>query len=174
MIRNSLRRQLTDWAEVISAAAALAGAVWVFRLGGWLFWPIGALSGFAALVWLLTALNRRRLARPVAAPGVIELDEGRLRYFGARVLGGEIALADLSEVRLMRLSGRLYWRLKSGGEALLIPVEASGAAALTDALGALPGLDLGQLAHALRRAENGHAVQTVWTRPKGAEPVYHA
>lgn len=165
---HSLRDRLADWAEVFAAGAALAGAVWLFRLGGWLFWPIGALAGFAALVWLVTAVNRRRLARPVTAPGIIEIDEGRLRYFGARALGGEMALADLAEIRLLRLSGRLYWRLKSGGEALLIPAEAAGAAALTDALGALPGLDLGQLAAALARAETGQAVQTVWTRPKVA------
>ncbi|MDM7255845.1 MAG: hypothetical protein P3W90_004040 [Paracoccus sp. (in: a-proteobacteria)] len=168
---HTLRDRLADWAEVFAAAAALAGALWVFGLGGWLFWPIGALAGFAALVWLVTALNRRRLARPIAAPGVIEIDEGRLRYFGARVLGGEMALADLAEIRLLRLSGRICWRLKSAGEALLIPVDASGASALTDALGALPGLDLGQLASALRRAETGVAVQVVWTRAKGADRV---
>ena len=83
-----------------------------------------------AVAWGIDARRRMRFRREIAAPGVVELIEGAIRYYGARALGGEIALRDLVEVRLLTLRGHPHWRLRSdAGEALLIPVEAAGAAA---------------------------------------------
>lgn len=164
MIRPALRARLMGWREVIAAAACFGVAVWIFSLGGWLFWPIGAVLALATGGWLVTAWRRRGLLRPVTAQGVVHIDEGRIRYFGATALGGDLALHDLREVRLLRLAGQPHWRLKSANEALLIPAQAAGVGALMDALAGLPGLSLARLATALQRAEQGQAVQSVWSR----------
>lgn len=92
--------------------------------------------------------------------------EGEIRYFGARAIGGTLALRELSEIRLLRLNGHDHWRLKTrGGEALLIPVEAKGADRLADAFAALPGLDLGRVSAALAQ-KAGPSLRIVWEAPK--------
>ena len=94
----------------------------------------------------------------------MELDEGAIRYLSPdRLLGGEIALRDLSEIRLLRLNGRAHWRLKSlDGQALLVPVDARGAEGLASAFAALPGVDMGRISAALKA--DGPTMQTLWTR----------
>ena len=118
-----------------------------------------------AVAWGIDARRRMRFRREIAAPGVVELIEGAIRYYGARALGGEIALRDLVEVRLLTLRGHPHWRLRSdAGEALLIPAEAAGASALADAFATLPGFDMAAAARALQALADVAAVQTVWRR----------
>ena len=97
---------------------------------------------------------------------MVELDEGAIRYLSPnRLLGGEISLRELAEIRLMRLNGRRHWRLKStDGQALLIPVDSAGAEYLASAFAALPGIDMGQVSAAL--APDAPTIQTVWTRTR--------
>ncbi|WP_168217385.1 hypothetical protein, partial [Paracoccus liaowanqingii] len=115
----------------------------------------------------LGALRRGPFRRPVGAPGVVEIVEGAIRYYGATEMGGEIPLRDLVEIRLLRLEGRAHWRLRSqSAEAMLIPVDAAGSAALADAFTALPGLHMGAVSAALAQvADQGDAMRTVWRRP---------
>ena len=163
MIRPELIAHFRPWREVGAAALTGAFGIWVFAQGGLFFQPLGgAILAFAAL-WGLGAWRRRRFAAPVGAPGFVEVEEGAIRYYGARALGGEVALRDLAQIRLIRLDGHAHWRLKTqAGEALLIPVEAAGAAALADAFAALPGFDLGTASAALAAND---AFRTVWQRP---------
>lgn len=163
MIRPELAARLRLWQESAAAAAVLALGVWIASLGGWLLQPVGALIGALGAGWLVIALRRLRFARPVADPGVVELDEGQIGYFGAgQGLGGYVALEDLSEIRLLTLRGRKHWRLKGkDGSAILIPVAAHGASVLYDAFSSLPGIDMGALAAALDR---DLPAQSLWKR----------
>ncbi len=95
--------------------------------GGYLLTPLGL--GLLALgaAYALLALRRARFAQGVNAPGMVEVDEAQVGYLGPE-MGGYVSIADLIEIRLLTLRGRRMWRLKqSDGQALLIPVEASGA-----------------------------------------------
>ncbi len=161
-IRPELAAKLRPWREFAAAVLTLAAGGWLFSLGGLLFLPIGAGVMLFAMLWGLGAWRRRRFAAAIAAPGLVEIVEGAIRYFGARAMGGEIALRDLDQIRLLRLDGGAHWRLRSRtGEALLIPVQAAGAASLADAFAALPGFDLGRAAAALAA---DRPFQTVWER----------
>ncbi|MDS9465967.1 hypothetical protein RGQ15_00055 [Paracoccus sp. MBLB3053] len=168
MIRPELAERVRPWAETATAAGIVAFGLWVVSLGGWVFQPLGSVIAVVAAIWALDARRRMRFRSKATAPGVVELDEGAIRYLSPdRVLGGEIALRDLSEIRLLRLNARLNWRLKSvDGQALLIPVDAKGAELLASAFASLPGLDMGRLSAAL--AEDGPAIQTLWTRHEHA------
>ncbi|WP_312531541.1 hypothetical protein [Paracoccus sp. (in: a-proteobacteria)] len=167
MIRPALSEQIRPWREVIAAVMILAFGIWVFAKGGWIFQPIGCVIIAVAAIWGLNARRQMRFQREVSAPGLVEVDEGAVRLFGARALGGEISLRDLTEIRLLVLSGRSHWRLKSSdGQALLIPVDAAGADQLAHAFATLPGVDMGRISAALRGT--GATVQTVWTRPSSA------
>ena len=165
MIRPELAAKLRPWAETGAAGACIAFGLWVFSLGGWLFWPVGVLIAAVSGAWALDAWRRMRFYTGATGPGVVELDEGAIRYLSPdRLLGGEIALRELSEIRLMRLNGRSHWRLRShDAQALLIPVDAAGADRLASAFATLPGLDLGRVVAAL--SPDAPAIQTVWTRP---------
>ncbi|AVI58278.1 hypothetical protein A6J80_04770 [Paracoccus yeei] len=159
-----IRPELRPYRETVAALVATGLGLWVFSRGGWVFWPLGALIAVASALWALDAWRRLRFRSRATAPGVVELDEGAIRYLSPdRLLGGEIALRDLSEIRLLRLNGRAHWRLKSlDGQALLVPVDARGADGLASAFAALPGVDMGRISAALKA--DGPTMQTLWTR----------
>ncbi|WP_372802972.1 hypothetical protein [Paracoccus seriniphilus] len=166
MIREPVRQLLSRWGEAIAAACVTLGGLWLIWLGGWFFLALGGMVAMVGLVLLIGAWRRIPFRRQIAAPGVVEVVEGAVRYFGANELGGEIALRDLVEIRLIRLNGQGHWRLRSiGGEALLIPVDAAGAEMLAHAFTALPGLQMGAVSSALAHvAEQSDAIHTVWRR----------
>lgn len=169
MIRPELARRLAPWRVAAVAAALVLAGAWIFSRGGWVFWPLGLAVVAVGLGWLAVEVNHVRLRGRADAQGLVEIEEGAVRYYAARTLGGEVALRDLVEIRILRLGGRAHWRLRTrDGQALLIPADAAGAGALADGFAALPGADLGHLAAALERAgRDGPSVQTVWTAPKG-------
>lgn len=162
LIRPELIARFRPWREVIAAALTAVFGVRVFAQGGLLFRPLGGAILAVALLWGIGAWRRRRFMVAIGAPGLVEIEEGAIRYFGARALGGEVALRDLNQIRLLRLDGHAHWRLRTrDGQALLIPVEAAGANALADAFAALPGFDLRAASAALAAS---HAMTTVWQR----------
>lgn len=160
-LRPAAAATLSRWSEVLVALAVLAFGGWLVRLGGYLLLPLGAVILATGAGWGLIALRRLRFQRPVIAPGIVEIDEGQVGYLGPD-FGGYVALRELAEVRLIRLHGLPHWRLKQlDGQALLIPHQAEGAAALFDAFAALPGADMAAFAAALDHPAD---TQMVWTR----------
>lgn len=165
LIRDEARATLHRYREVIAAGAAALVGLWLVWLGGLLLVPVGLAVLALAAVWALTALRRLRFAQNVAAPGVVEVDEGQVGYLGPD-LGGYVSLSELVEIRLIRLYGARSWRLKQAdGQALLIPVAATGAEKLFDAFAVLPGLDMPALIAAL---EGEADTLVVWRRGPGA------
>ena len=166
MIRPRLQALLRANAELLVFAGLALFGLWVAFWGGWFFALLGAAVALVGGSLALGALRRGPFRRPVGAPGVVEIVEGAIRYYGATEMGGEIPLRDLVEIRLLRLEGRVHWRLRSQtAEALLIPVDAAGASALADAFTALPGLHMGTVSAALAQvADQGEAMRTVWRR----------
>ncbi len=149
LIRPELTHRLHRWREVLAAAAVALAGLWVANLGGWLLGPLGLALAALAAGWALLAARRLRFGGAPGAPGLVELDEGRLRYLHP-VAGGEISLNDLAELRLLRLRDRPVWGLRDlSGQRLLVPLDAAGAGALFDAFAALPGLSSADLVAAL-------------------------
>jgi hypothetical protein len=166
LIRAEAQATLIRYREVLAAGAVGAVGLWLIGLGGWFLIPAGGIVLGLAALWAISALRRLRFAQGVAAPGVVEIDEGQVGYLGPG-LGGYVALPDLVELRLIRLHGKRVWRLKQeDGQALLIPVEAAGAERLFDAFSVLPGLDGQTLLAALEAAATEDRV--VWRRDKAA------
>ncbi|TQS71422.1 hypothetical protein ERN12_10335 [Rhodobacteraceae bacterium] len=165
MIRPELSRALRRHQEVIAAGLAALFGLWLVWLGGLILGPLGVICIIGALCWAVIAWRRGRFQREIAGPGMVEIDEGQIGYFGAgRMLGGQIALHDLAEIRLLCLHERHHWRLKSAdGQALLVPVDAAGAGRLYDAFASLPDIEMGRLTAAL---DQRVTAQTLWTRPR--------
>ncbi len=180
-IRPEVRAALWRLREVFAAAAFAAAGAWFMVLGGLVLTPLGIgiivlAAGLGLLAW-----RRLRFAQSGEAPGVVEMDEGQISYFGPGS-GGAVALRELVELRLMTQQGRRIWRLKQqDGQVLLIPVEAMGAERLFDAFASLPGMDSGALVAAVDPARSNVTVpqgrglvslpdsRVIWRHP--ARPV---
>jgi hypothetical protein len=164
LIRPQLAQALLRWREVGAAAVCGLSGLWLIWLGGWILQPLGAAILLSGVGWGMTAMRRMRFARAVAAPGVVEVDEGQIGYLGP-AFGGYIALSELTELRLIDLHGQRHWRLRQAdGQVLLIPVAASGAEQLFDAFATLPGADMARLASAIDAAPG---LVPIWTRRLG-------
>ncbi|MCT8331039.1 hypothetical protein [Albidovulum sediminis] len=164
-IRPEVRARLVRWREVWSALAVAGLGLWLVTLGGYLLMPLGVMLAGLGLALAVIAVRRRRFDRAVDAPGVIEIDEGQIGYFGPS-FGGYVALRELAEIRMIVVNGRKHWRLRQAdGQILLVPIAAAGADLLHDAFAALPGIDMG----ALSRALDAHAgTEVLWQRPARA------
>ncbi len=175
VIRPELAAWLTRWREALWAGALALCGLWIATRGGWLLGPLGVAIIALAAGWGAIALRRLRFAAGIAAPGMVEVDEGQVGYLGP-AFGGYVALPDLVELRLLTMRGRRLWRLKQAdGQALLIPVDAAGAERLYDAFASLPGMDTAALVAALSPVAppagsalmSADAVTTVIWRRKG-------
>ncbi len=160
---------LHRWREVIAAGLAGAAGLWIASRGGYVLVPFGLAVAALAGGWAMIALRRIRFLHGIGAPGVVEVDEGQVGYFGP-TFGGFVALADLAELRLAEFYGTRAWRLKTqDGQVLLIPVDAAGAERLYDAFAALPGIDMARVTAAL---DHGQPTLPLWRR--GATPLPRA
>ena len=142
LVRPEVTAAIWRGREAIAALCVVALGLWFVWLGGYLLVPSGlGVAGIGA-AWGLHALRRLRFAQKVAAPGMVEVDEGQVGYLGPDV-GGFIGLPDLVELRFLTIGGRRMWRLKQAdGQALLVPVDAQGAERLFDAFASLPGMEI--------------------------------
>lgn len=177
-IRPEVVAQLHRYREAIGAGAVVLAGLWLMALGGYVLVPLGLLVGGVGVILTVTALRKARFTQDVSAPGLVELDEAQVGYLAPEI-GGFLSLDELVEIRLLVLRGKRMWRLKQAdGQALLIPVDASGAERLFDAFANLPGMDTAALVAALQpsHATEGTlslAAETrvIWRKQSGSRLV---
>lgn len=134
-VRPEVRAALWRWREtLVGGAVALLGLWWMAGPRGLLFW-IGAVLLAAGAALALAGVQRARFRTGGGGPGVVQVVEGQLAYFGPET-GGVI---DVAAIRRVALEGG-RWRIEAPGSRLEIPVDAEGAEALFDVFAALPGL----------------------------------
>ena len=154
MIRPAAWARLLRLRDTGFALVTGALGIWAIWLGGWVLLGLGAGLLLLAAGLGLIAWRRLRFASAADghAAGIVDLDEAQIGWFGPEG-GGFVSLTELAELRLIDRGAQRYWRLKQiDGQALLIPVAATGAEALFDAFAALPGMDSGALVAALDAA----------------------
>ncbi|MCL5776020.1 hypothetical protein M1105_03260 [Limibaculum sp. FT325] len=167
-IRPAARAVIVRWAEsAVAGALAVIAAVEAARLigrGDVLGW-FAALGAVLAALWLRSAVARGLSARAGEAPGLVEIREREIRYFGP--LAGGVADLDLIarvEVFVPARGVGTLWRLTvEDGRVMVIPAAAKGAEGLIGAFAALPGFSELAAAAALRREAPGR--YAVWSRP---------
>lgn len=171
MIRPEAAATLARWREVLAGAGLAAAGLWLLAQPGYVLPGLGlVLAGLGAG---LAVVGLRRLWFRAAGegPGVVQVVEGQVAYFGPAGAGegGFVALDDL--VALTLTADGSHWRLTSAeGSVLVIPRAARGAEVLLDAFVRLPGLDAAAL---VRAAAAGPAAadRRLWTRPRAVAPL---
>jgi len=154
---------VTRLAEPAAAVAAtgllLSHGVGALRGGD----PIGVVTlglGLLAGAWAGAALLRFALwlRRGRAGPGIVEVREGGIAYFGPE--SGGVAALDLIES--VELSASAWCLRSTDGTELIIPDGAKGVERMVDALATLPGFD-----HMALLAARGGG-RMVWRRDRSA------
>lgn len=162
-VRPEARAEIWRWREVIFGLLVVALAAYWFTGHGLLHWVSypAAIAGIA-LIWI--GVPRARFRGPGGGPGVVQIVERRVSYFGP-LTGGMIDLNELSALALDATAHPPHWELTVIGEPPLhIPVSAQGADALFDAFQSLPKLNTGKLVGVLDLKEGRHIV---WRKTSG-------
>ena len=164
MIRPELRDTLWRWREALSGAAvALAGLLWLTTAGAGFFQALAGLVVLAGLGIGWIGYRRVRFAGATPGPGLVQVVEGQISYFGPHQ-GGFVALRDLEELHLID-HGRAWLLVQAQDVPVSIPVGAEGAEALFDAFASLDGMNMPALLRALD-APDPPASQVLWRHPR--------
>ncbi|WP_299813950.1 hypothetical protein [uncultured Jannaschia sp.] len=163
MIRPEAAAAFARWRETLAGAAALALGLWLWLTNFGLLALFGGVLVAVGAILVLSGIRRARFWSAGAAPGLVEVDEGRITYLGP-MLGGSVDLDALSAVTFRRTAtGEAFWRLEQeDGPTLVIPEGAANAEVLLDALAPLPGFDTGAMIRAVRG--RGANTTKVWQR----------
>lgn len=161
-MRAEARDTLWRLREVLAGAGVAAlGAWWIAGPGGLLGW-IGWVLVAAGLALVVIGAQRARFRVAGQGPGVVQVDEGRIVYFGP-LTGGALAVAGIERLTWHPEARPPHWQIAGeDGAALMIPVNAEGAEALFDAFATLPGLKTERMLSVMRRARTHPVV--VWER----------
>ncbi len=164
MIRPDAAAILLPWREAMIGGAAILLGLWLLVTSGGLPFLFGLALVLGGAFLAFNGVRHARFRVEAEAPGIVEAVEGRIAYLGP-VMGGTVALDDMSEVAFRRSAGgEAFWRLTSDSAPVLyIPEGARGAEILLDALAPLPGFDGGAMVRAVRG--DAPATITVWRRP---------
>lgn len=158
-VRPAARDALWRWRETLLGAGMVALGAWWFAGSGILSW-VGLAVLLAGAGLGLAGVQRGRFRTPPTGPGLVQIDEGRITYFGP-LTGGSADLADLTRLDLDGGAYPPHWVLyQPARPPLRIPISAAGAEALFDAFARLPGLRTGRLIAALRRPKR--ETRTLW------------
>ncbi len=162
-IRPELRAAILRWREaLIGAAVLLLGVYWVVGVRPGLLTWIGYLALFLGAALFFAGLQRGRARMGGGGPGVVQVVERRIGYFGP-LNGGLVDLDAVTSLSLDPTDHPRHWIIThEGGPALHIPVNAEGADVLFDAFASLPGLSPGRVAATLKHEGTGPIV--LWRR----------
>jgi hypothetical protein len=161
IIRPEAAATLNRLREVLAGVLLIGIGLWLLFKPGYVLPAVG--FGLTLLGFGLAVVGLRRLWFRSAGdgPGVVQVIEGQIGYFGPDG-GGFMALDDLAALALS--ADGTQWRLTSAeGAVLLIPRAAKGAEDLLDAFVRLPGLDPSAVVRAASAGPAAHD-RRLWQR----------
>jgi hypothetical protein len=145
-VRPELLERLARWREALIGVAVFCFGLWwawdAFGFHRWL--GIALIVAGAAIAW--EGVRRARFRPGTGGPGLVEVDERQITYFGPET-GGAVSIDALARVTILTTDAGpatddVHWLFEEeGGPALAIPANAAGADKLFDAIAALPGAD---------------------------------
>lgn len=152
LIRPDAAKALNRIRDVlIGFVVVLLGIYWGFFTGGGLLHWFGYLVIGIGAILVFAGVQRARFKLGDDGPGIVQVVEGRVTYFGP-LSGGGVDLEDLAALSLDPTATPPHWLLKQiGQQPLAIPLTARGADALFDAFASLPGI---KTEHMLRQMQS--------------------
>ena len=144
-VRDDAAATLRKYQEVLLGIVLILIGFWILvSFHGFLRWlsvPLVVLGSVST--W--NAWRRTRMKAANNGPGVVEIDERRLSYFGP--FGGQsISLNDVTRIQIETtelgpFADDMFWLFYTGSELARVPSSAQGADAILDALSSFKGAD---------------------------------
>lgn len=162
-IRPDLARRLNRWRETLAGLGASSlGAVWMIRETGALA-IVGTVLAVGGALLVFAGIQRARFRQGDGGPGIVQLDEGQLTYFGPHE-GGSVVIEEMLKLELdASAKPEARWVLTGlTGEVVSIPVNAQGAEGLFDVFAGLPGLRTEDMLRELQNRPDARVV--IWDR----------
>lgn len=161
MIRPEALDQLRLWREALVGLGLMSAGMWLITRPGYLLPALGIVLTLTGAALAVLGLRRARFRTRGSGPGVVQVVEGQIGYFGP-LDGGVIALDEIAALWLS--ADATEWRIRTADDRLLaIPRGARGAEALFDAFAALDGFDMPALLRAVE-AGPGPGDRLLWRR----------
>ncbi|WP_158969107.1 hypothetical protein [Chachezhania sediminis] len=165
-IRPEAQEALRRWRFALSGAALAALGVYCSLgfggLVGWIGWPLAG----AGVALGVVGIQRARFDTGHDGPGVVEIDEGEITYYGP-LNGGSVSTGEIERLILDPTSRPPCWVMVDRANGILqVPVNADGADELFEAFAALPGLRTSRLLSELRSGmeRKGGIPTVIWER----------
>lgn len=171
-IRPEARRFLYRIREVLAGLVLLAvGLVLGLSTSGVAYWLAVGILVLGGAVFF-TGLQRARIRPREGGRGVVELDEGALRYLTPEG-GAVIALPTVTRIEIETtdegpVADDLFWIFTTPETTARIPASAHGSEKLIDALAAFPGASYEQVIAA--SGSTGGRLFIIWQK---ARPLLH-
>lgn len=165
-IRPEVSRLLLRWREALSGACfAGLGLWWALGTHGPVAW-IGWICMAAGTGIVLAGVQRGRFRLPGQGPGIVQVTEGQISYFGP-LTGGAVALSEITRIALDPSGHPAHWVLSQHAQPdLSIPITAEGSEVLFDAFASLPGMRTEYMLGQMKRTSGAPSV--VWSRGENA------
>ena len=162
-IRPEIREATARWREtLIGVALALFGTYWTVTQQGILA-VLGTIFVMLGVVLAFAGIQRARFRRGTDGPGVVQVTERMVTYFGP-LDGGSVSIDALVEVELDPTSKPVCWVLtQPGTPPLNIPVTAQNADILFDVFASLDGIRTENMLNILSRHPSQRVV--IWNSP---------
>ncbi|WP_348541101.1 hypothetical protein [Thalassococcus arenae] len=164
MIRPEAAAILHRWREALAGVAVLGlGLYWALFTRGPLLGWVGVAVVLCGAALLFVGWQRGRFRTGSGGPGIVQVVEGRITYFGP-LSGGVADLESLDALRFDPTGRPGHWLLDQPGQPpLAIPVNAAGADQLFDLFAQLPGIRTETMVRA--RTNAGDHVIVIWQAP---------
>ncbi|MCO6384361.1 MAG: hypothetical protein JXQ91_08080 [Vannielia sp.] len=143
LIRPEARAHLHRWRECIAAGFVVAVGVWLGLQGSGLVWWLAVAMISFGLFGFYAGLQRARIRPRSGGRGVIELDEGALRYLTGEG-GMVVSLPEVMRIEIETtgdgpMEDDLFWLWVTPEGTARIPASAAGSEKMVDALAGFAG-----------------------------------
>lgn len=162
-VRPAARTVLMRWREaLVGAGILLLGVYWSFGVTPGLLSWIGYLLVLLGAALLFAGLQKGRARIGGGGPGVVQVVERRIGYFGP-LNGGIVDVDAITSLGFDASEHPPHWVLThDAGPALHIPANAEGSDVLFDVFSSLPGLSPGRIASVVQ--QDGADLIVLWRR----------
>jgi hypothetical protein len=150
-LRPEAKAQLVRWRETLAGLGAAALGLWLVLTAYGVLFGLGVVLILGGAALAVAGVQRARFRQGSDGPGVVQIVEGRITYFGPWG-GGAASLDRLAWLEVVPVPGAAgaFMLIEEEGERLEIPLDARGADRLFDVFAALPGFDTRAMLSAMR------------------------
>ncbi len=166
-VRPPVMTHLVKWREAYVVGFLLLFGLWLFLYGATTLnlvaQGLGLVISLVGIIFLYITLQRIRFKRAETAPGMVEVTEREISYFGP-LHGKTISLESLRKIELRESEAyAAIWVLHyAAGDPMIVPISAKGSDRLFDAFTGLSGVKMDVLVKAINQVPVHN--QIIWER----------